>query len=517
MVGLDSYNATASIHYTPFDFPGNLQDLESTIQRSSPVPFKDSSSFELYEDEDLLTQYRGSLPGTLPSPVSHSELEIDEALPFIPNTAGNADDRQRPLFLHPEYPVDQINRASSAKPSTNLKETIDILVEQNDDIAAARSRVQELRLILRYKRDEEGQLRAALMKRLRMLFLQDGAQNIKPLLQEFEHLELAAETSLGLERNFQEAEDDLVQQEYALLKSMRRLSDILNRGSSHPVLKENLEMENGDLDDTSSIDSMEQNLPPSVVEYLSRVGDVRLLQEQLSGLDSSWLAISDKKTQRQHLGISMDDESQEFLRTYSEKRNQMRKEMNDVLLDVGRLRAICEEQGVLTDEYTGGVDIIHELSLDCLVREAEDPLKTSALEDRSPFFEPETSAPFSRTAFINKWILHQLRHSAIEIRRLKSLPELQMLWEEGCDEMSISRLALTVWYTDDTAILSPRTSSQLEYYTEDQDILDPLIELDGDPDRQTMDYSIFRRSNSVPYPDQPYRTNPIYHRSLSVT
>ncbi|GAQ06377.1 hypothetical protein ALT_3698 [Aspergillus lentulus] len=332
------------------------------------------------------------------------------------------------------------------------------LIEQLEAVSARRLRAREMRVALRYKREDEGKHRAALMKRLNSLLAQDHQ-----LANLIEGLESATESYLDLEQTYHRTEDELDQEEYVLIQSMQRFAKSL-RESPPGLSKVTLQAESSASDDGAlSFHDEPQEYPPAVFDYLSRVGDARILQERLAELDSQWYTIVDKQRLRSSLNISLDEESLQFLRSYDGSRTQIRKELHETMLDIVRLRAICDERGLRTEEYTGDMDFLYGMGLEEVASQPEDPLKTSAIDDSSPFYEPG-SAKVSSAMFINKWLLHQLRHSSVEISRLKAAPELQQLSDEGWDDANISRLALTVWFSDDTVRNSPRTLSQTDDY-----------------------------------------------------
>lgn len=337
------------------------------------------------------------------------------------------------------------------------------LVEEQQTVSAKRSQVRELRQALKHKREEESNLRTALMKKLNALFAQQDPSMAEPLVRDYEALQLITEAYLDLENNYHDAEDQLEQEEYRLGKSMERFAgssfDSPFRDPSDPTQFTLDDYPHDDDDVSSSVASVTQDLPQGVVEYLSRVGDVRLLQEHLLDLDSQWLTITDKQKQRSPLHLPLDDESLEFLRMYDEERRKTWCNLNHAQLDVNQLRSICEENGLLKDEHTMDLDILCPLGLGDATRQIDDPLKLSVDDGSSYFFEPQTTTQLNSTRFINKWILHQLRNSSIEIRRLKSRPELQPLRDRGFNDASISRWALREWFSDDVGLSPPPPST----------------------------------------------------------
>ncbi|KAI9043869.1 uncharacterized protein KD926_002760 [Aspergillus affinis] len=382
------------------------------------------------------------------------------------------------------------------------------LVEEQQTVSAKRSQVRELRQALKYKREEESNLRTALMRKLNALFAQQDLSTTQPLVRDYEALQLTTEAYVQLEYSYHDAEDQLEQQEYRLGMSMKRFASLSCKGplrTSLDLTKHTLEDDSpDDSDDASSMATAAQDHPQGIVDYLSRVGDVRLLQEHLMNLDSQWLAIMDKHKQRNPLHLALDDESLEFLRTYDEERRNMWYELNHAQLDVNQLRSICEENGLLTDDRTRNLDFLYPLDSEDSTRLSDDPLKLSVDEGSSFFFEPQATTQLQPTGFINKWLLHQLRNSSVEIHRLKSRPELQPLWDRGFDDTTISRWALREWFSDDAG-LSSRPPSTLP---PDVDHI-PTTEPAMSPEKKSKPVLI--KSRSVPLFRRPQVVHKLRH------
>ncbi|KAE8163772.1 hypothetical protein BDV40DRAFT_287486 [Aspergillus tamarii] len=218
-----------------------------------------------------------------------------------------------------------------------------------------RSEVQELRTALRFKREEESNIRAQFIRYATVA--QGTLTSIQSLLQNNEALLSATGIYSGIEAEYNRAD----------------LGDVRSTTSSAP-----------------------ERIPQM---YVSCVADARMIQERLIDLDREWLIIQEKKEGRESLNMPMDDES------FDDKLFHAR-------LDMNQLRTVCFEK---------------------------DLLKASTEENTSPS-EPREEK-FSQTKLVNKWLLHRLRRSTIEIGNLKSLQEIKSLsvteqWFE--DEATIS-------------------------------------------------------------------------------
>ncbi|GFF44618.1 hypothetical protein IFM46972_07590 [Aspergillus udagawae] len=408
------------------------------------------------EQTSIVSRLLYRLAGTHSGSCRDTDADI---LPSPTNPTEHSDDLQEgPGQDWKSQALNQPSEARDHVPPLEPRTASGRLIEQLEDVSARRLRAREMRVALRYKREDEGNRRAALMKRLNSLLAQDHQ-----LVDLIEELQSATDSYLDLEQTYHRAEDELDRDEYALIQSLQRFAKSLRE--SPPGLSKVTSQAESSASDDGARSSRDEPLeyPPAVEDYLSRVGDARILQERLAELDSQWYTVVDKQRLRSSLNISLDEESLQFLRSYDRSRTQIRKELNETRLDIVRLRAICDEQGLRTEEYTADIDFLYGMGLEEVASQMEDPLKTSALDDSSPFYE-SGSAKVSSAMFINKWLLHQLRHSSVEISRLKAAPELQQLSDEGWDDANISRLALTVWFSDDTVRNSPQTLSQADDY-----------------------------------------------------
>ncbi|GMG14997.1 unnamed protein product [Aspergillus oryzae] len=329
------------------------------------------------------------------------------------------------------------------------------LLSLQNKVALKRSEVQELRTALRFKREEEADIRAEFIGHVTVA--QGTLRNVQPLLQNNEALLSATGIYSDMEAEYNRAESELERDEYMLIKAMEEFARLSEDHPSPPTLDEPPLVDHDSLGDAISTTSSAPEDPPDVVDYVSRVAEVRMTQEHLIDLDREWLFYQEKKEERESMNIPMDDESIEFLRTYEEERREICDELFHLQLDMNQLRTVCFEKGHLTHEYIQGRDFVYELYPAATTNQPEDPLKASTEEDTSPFDPIEEKV--SQTKFVNKWILHRLRQSTVEIGHLKSLPEIKSLCDQGYDDRKISQLSLKQWFEDETAISPPPPSA----------------------------------------------------------
>lgn len=365
-LGFDARDVGFSVQNIPPSLPDTFSGQHRDLP---PVARTDSASWYLCGKDEFFIPDHASLFGTLP-PGYGSHSEVSKHIEAVsPNSSIGEEYQETVSASTSSRPQD----GSHGIPLPKFKEAIDKMIKAQNDISTRRLRVQQMRQKLNYKREEEGALRAKVMKRLNVVSTQKG--DITPPSSEFEQLQLATDAYLDLERNYNEAEDELEEQEYALFKTLSKLSDFLRQNSTK-VTVGTPEVNDYNSDSTSSTTSEAQEIPPTVVQYLSRVGDMHMLRERLSELDSQWLSIADQQSVRQRVGVPMAEESLVFLRSYDGERAQVQSEMNDVLLDMNRLREICYNEGTPVDQYAKGIDFIPDAPLNEAAKLSTDPLRT---------------------------------------------------------------------------------------------------------------------------------------------
>jgi hypothetical protein len=362
-------------------------------------------------------------------------------------------------------PRDDQNRIQLSQ----LADTISNLAEKQLEISSKRLQARELRIALKYKREEEGIARAELQKKLYALSAKGVPEDLQAIIPLLERTQSCSDSYLVLENEYHHVEDQLGQDEYTLSKMEQKLSSTLKR------LSTTIDYNDGDnlhsqRSSTSSTAISYVDYPPLLSEYLSRVGDVNILEERLLDLDRELFDIKEQERLRFGLSIPLGEESRQFLVDYDQRQSEIQAELDMAKEDVVRLRAKCKEEGILGHGQGGGQggdqDVCFSpVELKNMSQENKDPLRVSEFEDNSPFFEPNSSQSVNTTEFVNKWILHKLRHSAMEILQLKSNPTLQELSQEGRDSLTFSRLVLNMWFKDDAvAIPPPQTTSASEYH-----------------------------------------------------
>lgn len=293
-------------------------------------------------------------------------------------------------------------------------------------------------------------MRLSLRNALNLVSLDSVLNEVSAISLAIQNLQAVTNSYLLLEEEYHEFEDELGQQEYLLEKRMTRLNNTLRNQT--PSLCRQARVFNFDPDSSSEYASDDEiDLPPREAEYLSIVGDARMFRERLAELEKQYLVLLDQRELRERIGISLDAEALAFLDSYEDEKTQIESELDHAL------RRIYAHPEHTKEPTPAALDAQWQEVMKAYLLEPPenqppiDPLSLSGFDDRSSFFESARPVSIEKATFINKWLLHRLRHSRVEVLRLKSRPELMDLVRQGWDGDTISQMALMLWFRDKTA------------------------------------------------------------------
>ncbi|KAL2820890.1 hypothetical protein BDW59DRAFT_174349 [Aspergillus cavernicola] len=478
---------------SPID-PDNLQDRDKQVKPAAPQlpPFRslstgvDETNWHIvasHAEEDH-TRVKDGLP--------ESPCGLDPIEPTQPSLDdGGAPDRHDNSFTGPAASTEDESQSTKKLRETELLDLNGKLIEQQKDVSAKRLQIRELRTALRYKREEESELRAKWTKHLNSFFANLNHHDTE-LLHGFEHLQLVTEQYLTMENSYHLEEDQLEEQEFMLDLSMEHFAALSGKGPMP-----NNQTHAGPWNQ-HVVPKSRPELPRCVINYLSRIGDERMFQENLSELESEWVVTMEKRDQRRQLRIPLDEDSEDFLRTFDEERLQIWNDLNNAQRDVNELRIICLEQGYSNFDYEDlsslnpyqyGEKSLWEPDMNPLKLPPQEQFQFSTemnptgqdnglfpdLDWDTPEMSPvqrlqffhslEQNKSMSSAEFINKWMLHQLRISSMGIWHLERFPAWQPLREQGWQDHDITQHVLNGWFSDETA-LAPSSNTSYLYLDE---------------------------------------------------
>lgn len=347
--------------------------------------------------------------------------------------------------------------------SARLAELLDEVRHLQQEVRGKRSRARDLRRVLRNKRDEEDYLRLVLREKLSWISPEALYQETAAINKAIDDLKAATELYRILENDYHRIEDELDQREKILDKRLGRFNGLLRKQAASGTKQTDPVGSGSGFSSASSASKADaEQLSSNAAAYLTLVGEVRLLRERLHELESEYKNLVDQGSIRQRIGLSLAPEALAFLANYETTRT---KTQTGLDFAIRRLVAHPEHkhhpEAVVLDEEWG--QVVQDFQPGSPDNQAPpDPLQMTEFEDRSPFFEERRPVPLNKFTFVNRWLLHQLRHSSFQVLQYKSNPEFVHLVDEGWDGDSISQMALMLWYRDETTGIVPVRNDLVE-------------------------------------------------------
>ncbi|KAJ5164008.1 uncharacterized protein N7500_005838 [Penicillium coprophilum] len=355
-------------------------------------------------------------------------------------------DEQANWYRIPAPPPESA-RETSAKVANLIGEILSI----HEDVSAKRYRIREMRHMLRQKRDEEDDVRAALRNSLNLITAEHVHEDLAAINDTINNLQVVTAAYFILENEYHRQEEELSQLESDYNKHLKTLQIIFkNQGSSlahfQPIHSDS------ESSSTNYASEYDDHILPPVADYPSVVDKARILTERLSELETEYLVLVDQRELRERVGIPLDSAALNFLLRYQDEKNKLETELKVARrnMESHPEHANCSA-GVAEEEDREQEVIQHFMPELPESQTYNDPLHSSEFEDSSPFFASAHPYPINKGTFVNRWLLHRLRHSRFEIMRFKSAPELIDLNSKGWGSDNISKMAMMLWFQDGAA------------------------------------------------------------------
>jgi hypothetical protein len=367
-----------------------------------------------------------------------------------------------------------------AKMHRKRMELIPRLRDKRSRIVGLRLRLHELRVSLRQERYSLSVRDAQWVQEMRFTFVGNKAPALDHL-SEFERLQELRNSLQPQEDDYDRLEDQLNREEYELGELESKLYP-LNVGAQISTLADD-ELANFDrrfepTDSSLSTHSGPIETSSQVNRYLTRKGDVHLLQERLDELRIERAQIVDEELVRARVGRSLDDYSRAFLLEFDNRHSELQRELAAAEDDVAKLRMALIDR----DDFIISADQFDEVqpeksdlnSLDVTARNSllttdevlssseydpteQEPLLLSGTEEPGPVFSESaiqgTKSVDNKASYINQWLLHRMRRSLREVRRFKSTLELKNL---NLDQSRLTDLVLESWFKDGSDVTFAR-------------------------------------------------------------
>ncbi|KUJ07132.1 uncharacterized protein LY89DRAFT_691933 [Mollisia scopiformis] len=446
-------------------------------QTPNPIPDENSSK---------LPRARPSAPSNSLSPQSYSnssQKDLVKQKPVLDLQGRRSVTFQLPtsspeLVTIPNTPLGRPSSQDTQKSQSRQEwQQIHMLAASvlRADVWDLRSQVHQMRASLREKQHAKAAADDILFRRIsymtaRGLNLTDSGDSSplsgqKSLTQLMDDCQQARNEYGPLEDDCTILEDRLSQQEFKLT----RLEEQIYARNNEPQQNPNSPQSPYQDDEPSlspSICSDDDNLEasgyhPLVNEYLSKLGDLDLMQERLDEFRDEKAALEGEKQSRQRFGLVLDAIDQEWLDDAEAEYSEIIGKIRALEKDLERLKQICLSKNLIDE----GGDPTDFQSQEGSYFEKEEDLSSSdhvseyvkyplllphpgKKHQDTQIYEPQPDLA-SETAMtrINEWLLDKLRISPLDVSLLAST--FESLY--GTMSRDWQFLVLNAWYEDDTA------------------------------------------------------------------
>jgi hypothetical protein len=364
--------------------------------------------------------------------------------------------------------------ASSRLNLKNLRPPIQQLVEKRMNTLGIRLRVRERRNALRKNRETLSDRDAQFSQNLRSIVAKSNDSELKALLSQYEDNQDYREDVQLKESEYNVLEDELNRSEWDMKEVETKVYHQLRRAHHQFHVDAVSSFSGGDLDyvaSSSSTASAPSMVSPMRQKWLSRIGDRNLLMEQLQELRAERADWVEEERVRQEVGLGLPEEGQLFLANFNTRHRFLQGDLVQVEADVSRLQEGLLDQADVLYSSSQFDDQIHPTDFNQSPMEpklemvdiadpdlaTEDPLflRDDELKPHAVFSDVALDSKkesISTVSYINTWLLHILRRSAIEILRFKTTETLRAL---QLDREQLTRLVLEWWSNDATVNLFP--------------------------------------------------------------
>lgn len=369
-----------------------------------------------------------------------------------------------------------IRQIPEVKKDHRQRDRLDLksLIDKRMAVLGTRMRVEESRNALRNIREDLMNMDARFTQDLRNLAARSANRELKILINQNEAIQKVREELQLQESDYNVLEDGLNRAEWGMQEDENRVYKQLSNAEGREILDYIGYSSEGDVVDrvsSGSAPSTPSSTFPIKQQKLSRMGDRELLVEQLQELRAERAYWVEQEIIRRRVDRVLDEEGQHFLRTFDTRHTTLLEDLRRVEVDLARLQESLDAHADVryaSTQFDGEGEILHTPS-----DEPDDPdlaskdplfLDSSKVVDKGDGSRP-TSSVFSNVAvdangesistvsFINAWLLHILRRSVLEVRRYKTMKELQPL---GLDRDRLAELVLEWWSKDGTVNLFPQ-------------------------------------------------------------
>jgi hypothetical protein len=395
-----------------------------------------------------------------------------------------------------------------------------------------RSQIHEMRNTLREKQDTKSTADDILFRRMTVHSLIQSDQSVfigrgqKTLAELMQDCQVARDEYGPLEDDCNQLEDQLSAQEFKLARlenhyymrpntpnnpkpDMSNLSAFQRAGPPSLILNEDEDLAH-EIGDTQ--------YHPLVTEYLSKLGDLDLLQERLYELMDEKESLEVERDSRLRYGLALDPEDQVWLENSQNAEDELAEKIRLLEQDLESKKQECMSRG-LVDEEGEPTSFQRQEQVSFDGEEDVDPKNQKSEYVKYPLllprpgmkheelvdYEPKPDEASDTTASrINEWMLDKLRMSALDVSLLART--FEGWFGQINDSWQIAVLQL--WYRDGTI----ETTGRYRVYTSSMTTQAPPISHPSDPAPKHIEddrsFGLFLAS-SIRFPSDPSDTKQI--------
>lgn len=467
--------------------PNTLETKESTIPQdnlsdhSQETVFLTPRTWSSCTDISLLSS-RPNEQGSGSSVIrdgkisSDQKVQSEEKPDLIEDSRSTDLDRNNAISLGTEVPATMRSHQSAPKPSPSLeldgklhrrrsRLSYQHLAEKRMAAISTRIHVQERRNALRNAREDLVDLDARFSQDLRSLLARTTSAELKDLLIRHEDVQKFRQDVQLQEYEYNSLEDDLNHVEWEMREQESKFYEHQRDMPDRFFLKDGEHSSGVSVyaKSTSNAPSTSSSLSPLKQQWLSRIGDRNLLIEHLEELRDERALLVEKQKVRGQVALLLDEEAQDFLDNFDSRQAALQYDLKYVEADMARLQEALSEQADMrytADQFEGESESSEHSLMDTKLCVASADGGTGPSRDPLLLLEEPADPVFSnvdidskqetinRVSYINHWLLHILRRSAMEVRRFKMTEKLESL---QLDPEQLKGLVLEYWSKDGTA------------------------------------------------------------------
>ena len=334
-------------------------------------------------------------------------------------------------------------------------------------ISALRSEVQFRRRVLRVKQEAKSIAEDRLMTYLYMKSANDSTIKLEESISAIlEDCQRARDEYGPLEDDCTILEDRLSRDEFELTRLWENFyQQIISTDLPEATYTLDLPSTKSDSDSsTTSVygDDFKVDYHPLVVEFLSKMGDVDILQERLDERREEKDQLEGEKESRELVGLGLAAEDQEWLDNFSALEAELLEDISIAVAEAAKLKQQCYDYGLVDEEGNPTSlenwerqNFSHETDMDAGSESSEftkfpallPRYGTTAVQIQDP--APQTNeVVYNPDDRINHWLLRRLLSSPLDVNLLARTYESLFGPIEFQDDWQ--KRVLTLWYEDGT-------------------------------------------------------------------